>query len=67
VYANKDAGATVYTPFSYILAAQHIDTSGVIVADADASGATSMSLNVAATGTLIVYGIGEGAASVTLT
>lgn len=70
VYVNKDAGAVVYTRFSNLFAAIHVDVSGTIVADGDASGATSMSLNVGAAGTLIVWGTysGSGAfAAVTLT
>lgn len=66
IYANKNAGVTVSTRFTKLFAAFHISTAGVIVAAADANGATSLTLDVAAAGTLICLGTrasGTGAAA----
>lgn len=63
---NKDAGAVIYTPFAYILVAQHVDTDGTVVSAASVAGATSVTLNVAKAGNVLVWGKGEGAAAITL-
>ena len=65
---NKDASAVVYTPFYRIYAAIHVDTSANVVYGACAvDGSTSLSMNVAAAGNMLVWGDGSGAAAITLT
>lgn len=70
VYVNQDAGAALTTPFSLIFLARHTDTSGTVVLSASAAGSTAVTLNVAAAGTLEVFGTYSGSsvgATVTLT